>query len=77
MGQDALGSGRKELVQLLLRKRMINGDGGVKGAQQPHAGTQCDPGATLDFLAVPWPGTMWDSQGMMTAGFPSPLFSQK
>lgn len=39
VGWDALGSGRKELVQDLLRKRMINGDGGVKGAGAPVSST--------------------------------------
>lgn len=50
MGQDALGSGRKELVQVLLRKSMVSeGEGGWSTSElnSPTAGTRCDPGATL------------------------------
>lgn len=84
MGQDALGSGRRQLVQVLLKKRMISGDGGVKGAGAPLSPTA--PLLGLSVILVPlchgFSGCAlaWDRvghQGMMAADFLSALFSQK
>lgn len=35
VGPASSGSNRRPLVQVLLRKRMMNGDGGMKGARAP------------------------------------------
>lgn len=61
VGQDSLGSGRKELVQVLLRKRMINGDGGVKGVGAPLSSTA--PLLGLGVILVPLCST-WDHVGL-------------